>query len=350
MKRIRVLIADDSATMCTVLSSLLAQYPDIDLVGCARDGEQAVEMAVALLPHVITMDVQMPRMNGLEAIQRIMEMAPSRILAVCSVKEGEVDLSFRAMAAGALELVAKPEAGPRYDLAAWGQKLVESIRLMAEVPVVRRRNASTQARASVVRSGRVVEAIAIAASTGGPQALVTILEALPTTMPVPILIAQHMAPGFVSGFARWLSQVTPMSVTMPRPGDVCRPGHVYLPPDGHDLTVARGGVLAVTPSSEMHCPSADRLLTSLARAYGARGAGLVLTGMGDDGARGLLAIHEANGTTLAQDEESSVVYGMPRAAVEMGATLVQLPLAAIAHELLQMTASSAAAELGGVSQ
>jgi two-component system, chemotaxis family, protein-glutamate methylesterase/glutaminase len=257
MNRIRVLIADDSATMCNVLSSLLAKDPGIEVVGCARDGEQAVAMAVTLLPHVITMDVQMPRMGGLEAIERIMEKAPSRILAVCSVEDRDVDLSFRAISAGALELIAKPEAGPRYDLAAWGQKLVEAIRLMAEVPVVRRRNASTQARASVVRWG-IVEAIAIAASTGGPQALVAILEALPASMPVPILIAQHMAPGFVPGFVRWLGQVTPMKVVMSRSGDVCRPGHVYLPPDSHDQAVGRGGVLTVTPNLEMPCPSADR--------------------------------------------------------------------------------------------
>jgi two-component system chemotaxis response regulator CheB len=336
-----VLIADDSATMCNVLSSLLAKDPGIEVVGCARDGHQAVTMAEALSPHVITMDVQMPGMGGLEAIARIMENAPSRILAVCSVQDREVDLSFRAIAAGALELIAKPEAGPRYDLAAWGQRLVEAVRLMAEVPVVRRRHAFTKPRAPVVRSG-LVEAIAIAASTGGPHALVTILASLPANMPVPILIAQHMAPGFV--------HATPMKVVMSRSGDVCRPGHVYLPPDLHDQAVGREGVLTVTPSSEMHCPSADRLLTSVAGAYGARGAGLVLTGMGDDGARGLLAIYEARGVTLVQDEESSVVYGMPRAAVEIGATAAQLPLSAIAHELLQMTARSTPAELGGVSR
>jgi two-component system chemotaxis response regulator CheB len=346
MKRIRVLIADDSPTMCNILSSLLAKASDIEVVGSARDGEQAVDMAKELRPDVITMDVQMPRMGGLEAIERIMAAAPSRILAVCSVDDRDVELSFRAISAGALELVAKPQPGAGYDLDAWGKKLVEAVRLMAEVPVVRRRAAFTADTAPRLASGPI-EAIAIAASTGGPQALVTILAALPATLPVPILVAQHMAPGFVSGFVRWLEQVTPMKVVMSRSGERSRAGHVYLPPDGHDHTVGRDGTLSVTPSSDLHCPSADRLLTSAARAYGPRAAGLVLTGMGDDGARGLLAIHEAKGVTLAQDEESSVVYGMPRAAVELGATTVQLPLSAIANELIHMTTSSGALELGG---
>jgi two-component system chemotaxis response regulator CheB len=345
MKRIRVLIADDSATMRNVLSSLLVKDPGIEVLGCAHDGEQAVTMAEELLPDVITMDVQMPRMGGLEAIERIMARAPSRILAVCSVEDREVDLSFRAISAGALELIAKPVAGPGYDLARWGQKLVEAIRLMAEVPVVRRRNQFGPKKVSGVRPG-AVDIIAIAASTGGPQALVTILAALPSNLPVPILIAQHMAPGFGGGFVRWLAQVTPMKVEMARSGEVSRAGHVYLPPDSHDLTVVYGGVLVVTPNPEMHCPSADRLLSSAARAYGVAAAGLVLTGMGEDGARGLLAIHEANGVTMAQDEESSVVYGMPRAAFEMGATTVQLPLSAIAEQLLLMAMTAGSAGKG----
>jgi two-component system chemotaxis response regulator CheB len=336
MKRIRVLVADDSPTMCSVISSLLAKEPSIMVVGCAKDGQQAVDMAEELAPDVITMDVQMPRVGGLEAIEQIMAKSPSRILAVCSVEDREVELSFRAISAGALELIAKPVAGPGYDLAAWGQKLVLAIRLMAEVPVVRRRTQFAPRRASLVRPG-AVDVIAIAASTGGPHALVTILAALPAHLSVPVLIAQHMAPGFGGGFARWLAQVTAMKVLTARTGDPCKAGHVYLPPDSHDLTVGPGGVLAVTPNAEMNCPSGDRLLSSVARAYGSAGAGLVLTGMGDDGARGLLAIHQAGGVTMAQDEESSVVYGMPRAAVEMGATTVQLPLSGIASQLLSMT-------------
>jgi two-component system chemotaxis response regulator CheB len=343
VKRIRVLIVDDSVTMCSVLSSLLGKDPQIEVLGCANDGEQAVAMSESLLPDVITMDVQMPRMGGLEAIERIMDRAPSRILAVCSVEDQEVELSFRAITAGALELIAKPVAGPGYDLAAWGRKLVEAVRLMSEVPVIRRRSQrKIQARQSVRPPPRgSVEAVGITASTGGPQALVTILGALPATFPVPVLVAQHMASGFVSGFVRWLQQMTPLKVVVARSGDPCAAGHVYLPPDGHDLTVDAKRMLGVTPGTGPHCPSGDRLLSSLAHAYGSRAAGVVLTGMGDDGALGLLAIRVANGITLAQDEDTSVVYGMPRAAFESGATAAQLALAAIPKELIHVTARGA---------
>jgi two-component system, chemotaxis family, protein-glutamate methylesterase/glutaminase len=344
MKRIRALVVDDSATMCNVLSALLSKDPDIEVVGCAHDGEQAIAMAEALLPDVITMDVQMPRLDGLEAIAKIMMRAPARILAVCSVDDGSsLDLSFRAIAAGALELVAKPRSGPGYDIAEWGRRLVESVRLMAEVPVVRRRGPIDTPTASLPRSRRV-EIIAIAASTGGPNAIVTILAAMPADIPVPILIAQHMAPGFMRGFARWLEQVTPMRVVMSKTGETCQAGHVYLPPDEHDHTVDMRAVLTVSPSAELHCPSADRLLFSVASAFGARAAGVVLTGMGEDGARGLLAIREANGVTMAQDEATSVVYGMPQAAFQLGATSVCLPLDAIADALKEVTNDRRGAE------
>jgi two-component system chemotaxis response regulator CheB len=337
MRKIRALIADDSPTMCNVLSALLSKDPNIEIVGCARDGEQAISMAETLQPDVITMDVQMPRLGGLEAIAQIMTRAPSRILAVCSVDNGDsVDLSFRAIAAGALELIAKPRSGPGYDIAEWGRKLAESVRLMAEVPVVRRRGPATRPSAPLLRPGRV-DVIAIAASTGGPNALVTILAAMPATTPVPVLIAQHMAPGFMKGFARWLEQVTSMRVVMSQTGDTCLAGHVYLPPDGQDHTVDARSVLTTSPSADLHCPSADRLLFSVASSYGSRAAGVVLTGMGEDGARGLLAIHDANGVTMAQDEATSVVYGMPQAAFQMGATNVRLPLQAIADALIEVT-------------
>jgi two-component system chemotaxis response regulator CheB len=337
MKRIRALIADDSPTMCNVLSALLSKDPNIEIVGCARDGEQAISMAETLRPDVITMDVQMPRLGGLEAIEQIMSRAPSRILAVCSVDDGgSLDLSFRAIAAGALELVAKPRGGPGYDIAEWGRKLVESVRLMAEVPVVRRRGPVARPAVPMVVSGRV-DIIAIAASTGGPNALVTILAAMPATTPVPVLIAQHMAPGFMKGFARWLEQVTTMRIVISQTGDTCRAGHVYLPPDGHDHIVDARGALTVSPSAELHCPSADRLLFSVAASFGSRAAGVVLTGMGEDGARGLLAIREASGVTMAQDEATSVVYGMPQAAFQIGATNVRLPLHEIADALNEIT-------------
>lgn len=344
MKRIRTLIADDSPTMRAALSRLLAEDPLIEVVGVATDGAEAVAQARALRPDVITMDVKMPRLDGLEATAAIMSTVPARILIVSAVHEdAQQDLSFRAIAAGALEVIAKPTGDAGFDLRAWGRRVAESVRLMAEVPVVTRRRLGLvmpmppvagdaldrPARVRVAGPG-VVDAFAIVSSTGGPPALAAILGALPATLPIPIFLAQHMAFGFVPGLQRWLASVTPLAVTLAEHGTIARPGHAYLPPDGHDLTLGPGGYLETTPNPGGHCPSGDRLLNSLARSYGARAGGVVLTGMGDDGAQGLLAMRRAGAATFGQDEASCVVYGMPRVAFAVGAVQAQVGVEQVA--------------------
>lgn len=331
MKRpVRVLVADDSPTVCAALSALLEEEPTVEVVGTAKDGLEAVALAKKLRPDVVTMDVRMPKLDGLEATAAIMASAPARILIVCSLTEDEQqELSFRAMAAGALEVLPKPvSTGPR-ALRDWGMRVREAVLLMAEVPVITRRRSSDGGHLRFGSRGRI-DAMGIAASTGGPPALATILSGLPATLPVPVLIAQHMAEGFVSGLVRWLGALSPMPVVLAQTGMPLRAGHVYLPPDGHDLGVVENGIAMVSRSAGGHCPSADWLLSSLAEVFGARSGGLVLTGMGDDGTEGLLAIRRAGGATLAQDEATSVVYGMPRAAWEAQAAEEQVPLQAAA--------------------
>jgi two-component system chemotaxis response regulator CheB len=324
---IRVLIADDSGVMRDALRALLALDPDIVVVGEAKDGADAVAQAGDLVPDVITMDVLMPRLNGLEATQRIMSQAPSRILLVCAVgDEGGVDLSFRAMDVGALELIAKPTG---QDLHAWGAGLRESVKLMAEVPVVRRWRSGPTMSASTAPPSFRVGVIGIAASTGGPPALASILARLPRDLPVSILVAQHMANGFVAGLHRWLLDVSAVPVIVATDGMPLRRGAVTLAPDGSDLELGSGGTLRVLPSNSHHTPSGDRLLESLARIYRSRALGVVLTGMGDDGTRGLAAIRAAGGRTIAQDEASSVVFGMPKAAAAAGVVDQIVPLSAI---------------------
>jgi two-component system chemotaxis response regulator CheB len=336
-KTIRVLVADDSVTMRNVLSALLGEDPQVKVVGLASDGAEAVAMAKALHPDVITMDVQMPRLSGLEAIQAIMAEAPARILVVCSVTEGhQVDLSFKAMAVGALELIAKPAGEGGQELRAWGRRVADSVKLMAEIPVVtRRRGGKVPVKRAAMGVGKV-DVFGIASSTGGPPALATILGALPAAFPVPILIAQHMAPGFASGLLRWFTDVCQLEMVLADQGMACQPGHVYLPPDSCDIEVDREGLIQIKRSPGGHCPSGNRLLHSIAEAYGDRAGGLVLTGMGDDGSDGLLAIKRAGGITMAQDAASCVVYGMPQACLRKGAVAEHIALEAIAPTMCEL--------------
>jgi len=334
---IRVLVADDSSVLRDTLSMLLAQDPEISIVGQARDGVEAVNLARALRPDVITMDVNMPRLDGLGATAAIMADSPARVLMISSVSEHrEQELSFKAMAAGALELIAKPASG---DMRAWGRRVIESIRLMAEVPVVRRPHRSWPT--PVVAHAGDVDVIGIVASTGGPPALAQVLGELPEDLAVPLLIAQHIADGFTGGLVRWFAGCCKPKVAIARHGDTPSGGRIYLAPDGCDLEVDAGGVLRTPRGRGPHFPSGNRLLATLARVFGARAAGFVLTGMGDDGAQGLLAIRNAGGATFAQDESTSVVYGMPQAALASGAARSQLALEQVAPAILSLCRKAA---------
>jgi two-component system chemotaxis response regulator CheB len=337
MKAIRVLVVDDSQTMRSALVSLLAEEKDLHVIGQAKDGVEAVQKARALKPDVITMDLNMPQLDGLGATAAIMAESPSRVLVVCQVSEAhQLDLSFRAMAVGALEVVPKPGPGQN-ELRRFGRRIAEAVRLMAEVPVVRRYRSS---RSGVGRNPHPggVGAIGIVASTGGPPALAAVLRTLPRELTAPVLVAQHIAAGFTTGLVRWLSEVSPLRIQPAKAGAKALPGHCYFAPDECDLEIDGDGVLLTPRSTTVHCPSGNRLLLSLARSYGSRAVGVVLTGMGDDGAQGLLAIRHAGGATLAQDEETCVVFGMPHAARACGATDTLLPVGAIGPLLVDLCA------------
>jgi two-component system chemotaxis response regulator CheB len=325
-KPIQVLLTDDSPTMLQVLTRLLSAQPDVTVVGTARDGEEAVALARSLKPDVITLDVQMPGMDGLAATERIMAESPCRILMVSGAPD--TDLSFRALQAGALEVIAKPQGSPE-DVARFGVRLLSAIRLLAEVPLVIRRGEGHGAPPQLPSTTRVA-AFGLAASIGGPTALAALLWLLPRSLPYPLFIAQHITPGFTAGLHRWLSSLSPLPVEIARPGEHPHASTVYLAPDGHHLRVGAQGELVVEKASGTTFPSGDLLLASLSRAYGSHAAGAVLSGMGEEGGVGLMAIKRAGGLTFAQDPETCLVAGMPEAALRNKATDLKVSPEALA--------------------
>ncbi|MGE3548043.1 MAG: chemotaxis protein CheB, partial [Kofleriaceae bacterium] len=298
--------------------------PAIEVVGRALDGKQAVKLARELRPDVITIDVVMPELDGLAATSAIMQEAPTRVIIVSGMDDQQLDLSFKAIGVGALELLRKPSPAEATDIAAWGRRIAEAVRVLSEVPVVRRMTRAPTANDDQPVAGSF-DVVGIVASTGGPNALATILGRLPADLPIPLLVTQHLASSFTAGFVRWLRGASQLPVQIADHGAIARPGRVYLPPDDHHLEISREGELVVRIGTEGIVPSGDLMLTSLATAYRGRACGIVLTGMGADGAEGLAQIRRSGGITLAQDEKSSTVFGMPRAARDLGATTQLLP-------------------------
>jgi two-component system chemotaxis response regulator CheB len=357
---IRVLVVDDSATARTLLVSLLAAEPDMKVVGEGATGRDAVEMASRLTPDLITMDVHMPVMDGLEATKQIMIQSPRPIIIVSSaVRSDEVELSLEAMRAGALMVMAKPQGPSSPGFATERRQFVTMVRAMSQVKVVRRHgNVSPfsmntpAARPAFTLPSRVrsaagaqpIRLVAIGASTGGPAAVRTILADMPADFPVPILVVQHIAHGFSAGLADWLSRDTPLRVKLAELGEPAAAGTVYIAPDDRHLGCQvddRGDVrllLDRSPPVGAFRPSASFLFHSAAESLGPGVLAVILTGMGDDGVSGLRTLKVRGGRVLAQDESTSVIYGMPREAVRAGVVDTTLPITAIARKLVELTA------------
>ncbi len=329
-KSIQVLLADDSPTMLKMFSGLLATASDIRIVGTAKDGQEAVMLTRSLQPDVVTLDVRMPFMDGIDATERIMTETPSRILVISGAVDAE--LSFRALQAGAMEVMPKPTPG-NGGLTSFGAHLIHTIRSVAGVPLnLRKPKLSSPGLPPLVRGGRV-NGFGLVAATGGPPALAMLLSLLPPGLPYPIFIAQHVSVGFTSGLRQWLSAASPLQIEVARTGTRPLPGHVYLPPDGHQMQVLLNGELFIEPAPSIHAHIGDTLLSSLARSYGARAGGAVLTGMGTDGAAGLLAIRRSGGLTFVQVPDSCVVPSIPEAALRNGAADTSLSVDALASAL-----------------
>jgi two-component system, chemotaxis family, protein-glutamate methylesterase/glutaminase len=331
---IRVLVADDSELFRELLGRVVVGEPGFEVVALAADGNAAAALARSLRPDVITMDLNMPDADGFSGIARIMAETPTPIL-VLTANPAEM-VGFRALSLGALDILEKPQAST--DLEQYGQLLRSRLRLLAGVKVIRHLRGLREHRLAPHSSAARPELVVIGASLGGPRALAAILRALPPSFPVPVAVVQHIADGFTEGLASWLATEARLEVREARDGDRLRPGLVVLAPTGRHLLVGEGVArLSDAAALDGFKPSVTPLFASAAHSYGARACGVMLTGMGRDGAAGLRAIKDAGGPTIAQDEATSAVFGMPRAAIELGAVDRVLPLDAIPRALVELT-------------
>lgn len=336
---IRVLIADDSPTVRALLVAILESDPELRVVGQAQNGSEAVEMAIRLRPDLITMDVQMPLLDGLEATKEIMVHAPTPIVIVSSqANRANVELSLNAVRAGALMVVPTPAHPSSEQFAGERDYLLTMVKAMARVKVVRRWSSGVTRRpvAAVRSAGSPIRILAVAASTGGPAALQQLLAGLPRDFPLPILIVQHIALGFVGGLAHWLTGSCNLRVKVAEHGEALQGRTAYLAPDRQHLTASATRCVALSskPPIAGFQPSATYLFEGVAQVFGSSVAAVILTGMGNDGVEGLKAVRGAGGLIIAQDETTSVVYGMPGQAVAAGVVDSVLPLGDIAPRLV----------------
>jgi two-component system chemotaxis response regulator CheB len=338
--RIRVLVVDDSAFVRQALTRMLRSSHDIEVVDTAADGREAVEKAAALRPDVVTLDVKMPRMDGLEALERIMANSPVPVLLLSSQTREGADVTMRGLELGAMDFVDKSRVQGNMNLLALAEELRAKIRAIAGVSVRRvAERGPAPGRLAAPQAGRRADVVAIATSTGGPPALQAIIPRLPVGLDSAILVVQHMPVGFTRSLAERLAARSVLPVREAEDGEPVRGGQVLIAPAGRHMKLRKRGQgvrvwLDDEPRAALHRPSADVLMSSVARVYGQRALGIVLTGMGSDGVEGLRAIRSAGGRTLVESEESCVIYGMPKAALEAGVAQHSVPLDRIADEIL----------------
>jgi two-component system chemotaxis response regulator CheB len=328
-----------------MLSQILASDPGIEVVGAAQDGVEAVEMVEQLRPDLVTMDIHMPRLDGLGATEKIMAYTPTPILVVSSSVHGEgIGRAFDALRLGALEVIKKPEVRDWADLERIGSEVIKKVKILARVRVIthiggRKHHVQHAAKPRPAEMSARRSLVAIGSSTGGPSALLEVLGRLSADFCAPVVIAQHIADGFVPGFVEWLDSECRLRVVQAREGMPLEPGFVFVAPTNGNVIVG-AGTLSVRRAGDgqLHVPSANALFESVATAHGSSAVGVIMTGMGADGATGLRAMREAGAATIAQDEASCTVFGMPRAAIEAGAAEQVLPLEEIAGALEQLVA------------
>jgi len=368
---IKVLIADDSAVVREILKDMMEDESDLEVVGEAKNGKEAVELAGKIKPDIITMDVIMPVMNGLEAVEEIMAFSPTPILVFSSVLDDkEMDVAFHAIARGALDVMEKPKVADGDQFERIRLDLLNKLRMLSRIHVIphlkgkkrrpRKKEDIEKAKEAPVREpppppvtgGPVLDVseyvklpperlvkrklVAVGASTGGPKALVQIFRRIPEGFPLPILTVQHIAPSFAPGLVSWLDRSSQLRVVLAEEKIEPAPGTVYVASTGSHMVYSNGKIMFTDSDPVNSCrPSVDVLFDSVAEFAGDTSVGVLLTGMGRDGARGLKAIRDKRGRTMIQDEATSVIFGMPRAAMEMGAAEEILPLGEIPEAIMK---------------
>jgi two-component system chemotaxis response regulator CheB len=353
-KKIRVLVVDDSALVRQILIEVLNGAPDVEVVGTASDPFMARDRIKELNPDVLTLDVEMPRMDGLTFLANLMRLRPMPVVMVSSLTEEGAETTLKALELGAIDFVSKPKIDLAGTLADFGDEILAKIRIAAGARVMARTAPAAASRIAPKYSADAVipanagskmlrttdRIIAIGASTGGTEAIREVLMGLPADCPA-IVIAQHIPEAFSLPFTKRMDSLAAMSVVEPTDGQYIMAGHVYIAPGSRHLLVERDGAryrcrLNNGPPVNRHCPSVDVLFRSVAQNVGPNAVGVILTGMGDDGARGLKEMLDAGARTLAQDEASSVVWGMPGAAVRLGGAQEILPLGRVAENIMRL--------------
>lgn len=350
--KIRVLIVDDSAVIRKLLEKIFSASPDIEVVGTASDPYIARDKLVALKPDVMTLDVEMPRMDGISFLEKVMQHFPTRTIIFSSLAKTGSETYLRALEAGAIEIMEKPSIDVSQSLETLGKEIVEKVKIVAKARINPIKKVATPGapvkkvqHTSLARTTH--QLIAVASSTGGTEALKVFLSGMPADIPG-TLVVQHMPPGFTKSFADNLNAMFPFEVKEAQEGDQVVPGRVLIAPGNYHMEIQRSGAfyhvkLHQGPALHSVRPAADYLMKSVAKYVGKNALGVVLTGMGKDGAEGLLEMKNAGAYTVAQNEETCVVYGMPAAAVALGAADKVLPLDKIAGDLIQQVSSRNAA-------
>jgi two-component system chemotaxis response regulator CheB len=345
--RVRVLIIDDSAYARQIITEILRADPDIDVVGCASDAHVAREMIRRLNPDVLTLDVEMPRMDGLTFLRNLMRLRPMPVVMVSSLTAHGAEVTLEALALGAIDFLPKPHMDLGATLRDYAAELVAKVKTAARAGVRSSHIAPATTVSNTVRQPAPLSTtdvvVAVGASTGGTEAIREVLAGLPADAPG-MVITQHIPKAFSAAFARRLNECSALRVQEATDGQQILPGHAYVAPGDSHLRVERSGArylcrLDHSAPVNRHRPSVDVMFESLAQAAGRRSIGVLLTGMGRDGAQGLLQLRNSSGLTIAQDEASSVVWGMPGEAVALGAAQLILPLSAIAVRLMSLVAA-----------